>query len=150
MSREGFFRLLAVLASVSMLVVPAAHAQGQSQTLLTRHVRDAVAQPRGTIRWAGCPRLRACGFDVVLVLRSHRARTRIASFNISTIPPTPQYRQFGHPAKEFTERFGPRQEDYDVVLRFAAANSLTVVVGRAMPWTCRSRGPWPPSKRPFM
>jgi subtilase family serine protease len=40
-------------------------------------------------------------------------------------PNSPSYHQFLS-VEEFTERFGPSQEDYDAVIRFAQANGLTV------------------------
>jgi len=43
-------------------------------------------------------------------------------------PYSPSYRQFVTPA-EFTQRFGPTQQDYDAVIAFAKSNGLTVVGG---------------------
>lgn len=40
-------------------------------------------------------------------------------------PSRPSYRHFLK-VEEFTARFGPTQEDYDAVIRFAEANGLTV------------------------
>ena len=40
-------------------------------------------------------------------------------------PQSPFYHKFLS-VKEFTDRFGPSQEDYDAVIRFAEANGLTV------------------------
>ena len=41
---------------------------------------------------------------------------------------SPAYRHF-LTVEQFTETFGPSQEDYDAVIRFAKANSFTVVGG---------------------
>ncbi len=35
---------------------------------------------------------------------------------------------------QFTERFGPSQEDFDAVLEFAKANGLTVTGGSRIRW----------------
>ena len=43
-------------------------------------------------------------------------------------PSSPFYRHF-LTVQEFTERFGPSQEDYDAVIHFAKANGFTVVGG---------------------
>jgi kumamolisin len=43
-------------------------------------------------------------------------------------PSSPFYRQF-LTVQQFTETFGPSQEDYDAVIRFAKANGFTVVAG---------------------
>src|ERR1035441_9959584 len=43
-------------------------------------------------------------------------------------PSRPNYRHFVTPA-EFTERFGPTQEDYETVVRFATSSGLKVVGG---------------------
>jgi kumamolisin len=41
-------------------------------------------------------------------------------------PSSPSYRQF-LTVEEFTEKFGPSQQDYDAVVAFAEAHGLTVV-----------------------
>ncbi len=43
-------------------------------------------------------------------------------------PSSPSYRHF-LTVQEFTARFGPSQEDYDAVIRFAKTNGFTVVGG---------------------
>ena len=43
-------------------------------------------------------------------------------------PSSPSYRHF-LTVEQFTERFGPSQEDYDAVVDFAKANGFTVVGG---------------------
>ena len=92
---------------------------------MTRHVRDAVANCRAQ-SMGRLPASQSLRLDVVLALRNEPALDSFLQYLYD--PSNSQYRQFVT-VKEFTERFGPRQEDYDAVLRFAAANSLTVVGG---------------------
>jgi subtilase family serine protease len=110
---------IAVLSSLCMLVVSAAHAQ----TLLTRHVRQVVvngeAQPVGRLPETQSMRL-------VLVL-PHRNQAELANFLKEVYDPhSASYRKF-LTVEEFTARFGPSQEDYDAVIRFAEANGFKVV-----------------------
>jgi subtilase family serine protease len=111
--------VLAAMVSVLSLV-----SQAQS-TLLTRHVRDAVAN--GEAKPVGrLPASQTMRFDVVLALRH---QPELANFIDQLYDPTSSsYRQFVT-VKQFTERFGPSQEDYDAVIAFAKANGLTVVRG---------------------
>jgi len=99
--------------------------QAQPQLLMTRHVREAVVN--GQAQWIGrLPASQTVRFDVVLALR-HEAE--LDNFLEELYDATsPNYRQFVT-VKEFTERFGPSQEDYDALIRFAAANGLKVVAG---------------------
>ena len=115
--------LLAVLASVCTLGVPAA--QAQPQTLLTRHVRDAVRT--GEAQSAGrLPETQTMLFDIVLGLRH---QPELENFMQELYDPSsPSYRRFLTP-DEFTARFGPSQEDYDAVIRFAAASGFEVING---------------------
>jgi len=99
--------------------------QAQPQPLMTRHVRDAVTSGRAQLR-GRLPATQNLHIDVVLALRHE---PELDNFLEELNDPTsPQYRQFVT-VKEFTERFGPSQEDYDELLGFAAANDLKVVGG---------------------
>ena len=63
---------------------------------------------------------------LVLVL-PHRNQTELDNFLKELYDPySASYRNF-LTVEEFTARFGPSQEDYDSVIRFAKANGLTVV-----------------------
>ena len=99
--------------------------QAQPQPLMTRHVRDAVIS--GQAQLIGrLPASQTLRFDVVLALRHE---PELDNFLEELYDPTsPNYRQFVT-VKEFTERFGPSQEDYDGLVRFAAAHGLKVVGG---------------------
>jgi subtilase family serine protease len=107
-------------AAVLFLTIP-----GYSQSVLTRHVREAVSN--GRAQAAGrLPANQTLRFDVVLALR-HQAE--LENFLQAVYDPSSSsYRHFVT-VEEFTERFGPSQEDYDAVLRFAQANGFRVVGG---------------------
>ena len=97
----------------------------QPQSLLTRHVREVVlngeAQSVGRL-----PAAQSMQIDVVLPLRDQAG---LESFFRDLYDPlNPSYRQY-LTVQEFTDMFGPRQEDYDAVVRFAKANGFTVVGG---------------------
>jgi subtilase family serine protease len=65
-------------------------------------------------------------FDIVLALRH---QPELLDFLADIYDPSsPNYRRYVTP-EQFTERFGPSQEDFDAVLQFANANGLTVTGG---------------------
>ena len=88
-------------------------------------MRDAVTnrQAQSTGRLPASQSLR---FDVVLALR-HAPELDNFIQEVND-PSSASYRHFVTP-EEFTERFGPSQEDYDAVIRFAQANGFVVVGG---------------------
>jgi subtilase family serine protease len=117
--RIGLFLLtIAVLISIAAM-------NSQAQSVLTRHVREVIrtgeAKPIGQL-----PSDRIMKLDVVLTLRDQAG---LDSFLKELYDPaSPSYRHF-LTVPEFTERFGPTQEDYDAVVRFARANGFAVVGG---------------------
>jgi len=109
----------------AILVVVAIVPQAQAQSFMTRHVREAVTS--GQAQAAGrLPATQTIRFDVVLPLRHQGNLDNFlkAVYN----PSSPAYRHFLTP-QEFTAKFGPSQEDYDAVLRFAEASGFKVVGG---------------------
>jgi kumamolisin len=113
-----FLLAIPVLMSV---VASTSHAQ----SLLTRHVREVTrtgeAQSLGHL-----PSQQIMTLDVVLPLRNQAG---LDSFLKELYDPSSaSYRHFLTVA-EFTTRFGPTQEDYDAVVRFAKANGFEVVGG---------------------
>ncbi len=114
-----------LLAAAAMVPGVSVVSQAQPQQLMTRHTREAVvngqAQSLGRL-----PASQTMRLTVVLALRH---APELDSFLDQIYDPSsPSYRQFVT-VKEFTERFGPSQEDYDAVIRFAGANGLKVVGG---------------------
>jgi subtilase family serine protease len=111
--------LLALLAVVNTLC------QAESQILLTRHVRDVVLN--GEAKLVGrLPANQTMHFDIVLALR-HQPELENFLQEIYD-PSSSSYRHYVTPS-EFTERFGPSQEDYDAVIAFAKTSGFTVVGG---------------------
>jgi len=111
--------------------------QAQSLPPVTRHVRDAVAsgqaKPIGQL-----PPNQMMTLDVVLQLSD---RPGLQSFLKEIYnPASPSYRNF-LTVPEFTARFGPTQEDYDAVVRFAQANGFTVVGGTRDGMDVQIKGP---------
>jgi subtilase family serine protease len=118
--RKSSLPLLILVALVSV-----ASFASQPQSLLTRHVREAVvygeAQSVGRL-----PATQTMRFDIVLALRH---QPELDNFLQELYDPSSSsYRHFLTP-QEFTARFGPSQEEYDAVLRLAAASGFKVLGG---------------------
>ena len=116
--RAGF--LLAAIALLSIVTVDC-----RAQYVSTHQVRDAVrsyqAAPVGRL-----PENKLLQLDIVLALRDPAG---LKSFLEELYDPNSGiYHEFLTP-KEFTQRFGPSQADYNAVVRFAKDNGLTVVGG---------------------
>ena len=116
--RAGF--LLAAITLLSIVTVDC-----RAQYVSTHQVRDAVrsyqAAPVGRL-----PENKVLQLDIVLALRDPAG---LKSFLEELYDPNSGiYHEFLTP-KEFTQRFGPSQADYDAVVRFAKENGLTVVGG---------------------
>src|ERR1022692_1891591 len=121
--------LLTIAAAVLFLMLasstPVAFAQAQPQSLLTRHVRDVTLN--GQAPSVGrLPATQSMRIDIVLPVRDQAG---LDSFLQELYDPSsPSYRHF-LTVEQFTQRFGPSQEDYDAVIRFAKANGFTVAGG---------------------
>ena len=120
MIRRFGVSLLPILALVSVVSIVC---QAQSRPPLTRHVREVVvngqALPVGSI-----PATQSMRLVLVLPLRNQSELDSLLKDLYD--PSIPSYRQF-LTVEEFTERFGPSQQDYDAVISFAEAHGLTVV-----------------------
>jgi kumamolisin len=126
--------LFAIAAIVSALSVAA---QAQSQSLLTRHVREETAN--GQAPSVGrLPATQIMQLDLVLPLRDQAGLD--AFLKEVYDPASPSYRHF-LTVPEFTERFGPSQESYEAVIRFAKANGFTVVGGSRDGMDVQIKGP---------
>jgi len=114
--------LLTVVAIVSAVDVVC---QAQSQTLLTRHVREVTLNGQAPLV-GQLPATQSMNFDIVLALRH---QPELENFLQELYDPSSSsYRHFVT-VPEFTARFGPSQEDYDAVIRFAKANGFAVQGG---------------------
>ena len=100
-------------------------AQAQALPLLTRHVRDVVANGQAPLV-GQLPATQMLHFDIVLPLRD---RDGLQAF-IKDVndPASSSYHQFLTP-QEFTSRFGPSQEDWETLVAFAKASGFEVING---------------------
>ncbi len=117
---RGFWMALGAVALLCVVEAPA-----QAQSAMTRHVRQAVI--RGDAKVVSLlPANQALRLDLVLPLRNPDGLDQFLQGLYD--PTSPSYRHFLSVA-EFTAQFGPSQEDYEAVIRYAAANGLQVVGG---------------------
>jgi len=117
------FPALRILLVSALISGAAVVSQAQQQPLLTRHVRQEILNGQAPLvgRMPANQSMR-----LVLVL-PHRNEAELTAFLKDLYDPSsPSYRKF-LTVEEFTERFGPSQEDYDAVTRFVEASGLTVV-----------------------
>jgi kumamolisin len=133
MRRIGF----CLLAASAILAAGTPVALSQAQSVITRHVREAVLNGKAPV--AGrLPGDRILQLDIVLPLRDQAGLERFLADVYN--PNSGIYRHFLTPA-EFTARFGPTQNHYDAVIRFAQSNGLTVVGGTRDGMEVQVRGP---------
>src|SRR5271154_166921 len=117
--------LYAMWCSAILLFAAGGQTAQAQQHLLTHHMRAATrtgeAKPIGQL-----PPDQILSLDIVLKLRDQAG---LDSFLKELYDPaSPSYRHF-LTVPEFTERFGPTQQDYDAVIRFARSYGLEVVGG---------------------
>src|ERR1700683_3597386 len=120
------FRFISPTITV-LAIVFLAHtlAQAEPLPLLTRHVRDVVANGQAPLV-GQLPATQTLRFDIVLPLRD---RAGLQTFVQEVNDPTsPSYHQFLTP-QEVTARFGPSQEDWDALVAFAKASGFQIVSG---------------------
>jgi subtilase family serine protease len=112
--------MLAVVAVLSLATV-----LSQAETVVTHHVRQAVSS--GQAHLIGrMPQSQTMQLDLVLNLSDPQG---LKSF-LSDVydPSSPNFHHFLTVA-EFTQRFGPTQQDYDAVVQYVKDNGLEVVGG---------------------
>jgi subtilase family serine protease len=123
--RTPLISRLAALVCAAAFMLIAIPGQAQPQSLLTRHVREEVAN--GQAQLVGqLPATQTLRFDVVLPLRD---RAGLENFLQEVQSPTsPSYHKFLTP-QEFTARFGPTQENWDALVAFAKASGFQIISG---------------------
>jgi subtilase family serine protease len=138
--RLGIYALLC--AAVLLFVV---EGQTHAQSLMTRHVREANLN--GQAQYVGrLPETQSMRIDIVLPLRN---QADLDSFLQALYDPSsPSYRHF-LTVQEFTAKFGPTQEDYDAVIRYAKTNGLSVVGGSRDGMDVQAEGPVGSIERAF-
>jgi len=132
MNRKLCVSVLGIAAFLSTAL-----AVGSAQTLMTRHVREAAIT--GKVTTLGrLPAGQIMQLDVVLPLRD-RAGLHAFLAEVSN-PDSFYFRHFLTPS-EFTEKFGPTQQDYDKVVSFLQKHGLTVVGGSRDGMEVQVKGP---------
>ena len=113
---------VAVGACLSVFTLFAIHAQAEESQVLRGHIPPAVAtlhlQPLS--RLAASQNLRLA---ISLPLRNQAALSNLLEQLYD--PASPNFHQYLTP-EQFTEQFGPTEQDYQAVIAFAQANGLTV------------------------
>ena len=132
----------ALATNDSIAATPAGKFQRQDRannqhSLLTRHLRSAVdvseAQAVGRLSADQIMTL-----DIVLPLRDPDGLQRFLAAAYD--PTSPGYQQFLS-VSEFTEQFGPTQQDYDAVVQFAQQHGFTVYGGSRDGMEVQVKGP---------
>jgi len=116
------FTFLLLTAALILSVVGVSQAQ---QPLLTRHTRQAVTYGQAATL-GRMPATQTMQFDIVLALRHAPELENLLQELYD--PTSPNYRKFVT-VKEFTDRFGPSQEDYDGLIAWAKASGFHVLHG---------------------
>jgi kumamolisin len=111
--------LLTIVAFASIVSI----CQAQSLPLSTRHVREATLNGQAP-SLGHLPATQSLRLVLVLPLRNQPALDDLLQRLYD--PSNSSYHEF-LTVEEFTSRFGPTQEDYDSVVRFANDNGLKVV-----------------------
>jgi kumamolisin len=115
-------RELSVAFSTAVLLAFFVPVPARGQGTLTRHMREVVSS--GQARYLGrLPSTLPLRLNIALPLRNEAELDELLQQLYD--PHSPSFHQFLS-VEEFTERFGPTQEEYDAVIRFAQANGLTV------------------------
>ena len=112
-----------LLTMVALVSVVSIVCLAQPQSLLTHHVREATLN--GQAQYVGpLPATQSMRLVLVLPIRNQAGLDNFLKEVYD--PSSASYRQF-LTVEEFTARFGPSQEDYDEVIRFAETHGFTVV-----------------------
>ncbi len=121
-ARRGSFLAAGLRVAVGLVLVPWLATPGQAapRQALPGHVPAAAARLAPLERLAGTNRLRLA---IGLPVRDPAGMTNLLRQLYD--PASPRYRQYLTPA-QFTERFGPTEQDYQAVTAFARTNGFTV------------------------
>jgi len=112
-----------LLASVALILSASMVCQAQPQTLLTRHVLNVTLN--GEASSVGrLPANQSMRIDIVLPVRDGLDSFLRELYN----PSSPSYRNF-LTVEQFTRKFGPSQQQWDDLVRFATANGFAVTGG---------------------
>ncbi len=120
MRAKALGRAFSVLCSVALISGIETQAHGQST--LTRHVRQQITGGQAPFL-SRLPATQFLRLNIALPLRNEPELQQLLKDLYD--PQSPFFHQFLS-VQDFTERFGPSQEDYAEVIRFARRNGLTV------------------------
>jgi subtilase family serine protease len=130
---RGTGRFSLVLTTLLLALSIAGYAQG----LLTRHTREVAVN--GQAQSVGrLPASKTMQLDLVLPLRDQAG---LDAFLAEVYDPASSSYHHFLTVQEFTARFGPTQEDYDAVVRFAKTNGFEVVGGSRDGMEVQIKGP---------
>ncbi len=112
-----------LLTMVAIVLAVSIVGLAQPQSLLTHHVREATLN--GQAQYVGpLPATQSMRLVVALPIRNQAGLDNFLKEVYDSS--SGSYRQF-LTVEEFTARFGPSQQDYDEVIRFAKTHGFTVV-----------------------
>lgn len=111
-----------VLVAVQLICAGASYAQGNATELPTKHVPIAVLNEKAHMVGNVDPQQR---MHVTLMLPLRNQADLDALLTRLYNPSSPDYHNFLS-VSEFTDRFGPSQDDYQTALNFAKQNGFTV------------------------
>lgn len=119
MIRRTSTMLLTILALLCMSIASLA----QSQTLLTRHVREVTRNGQARLLKT-LPANQSMRLVLALPIRDQAG---LDNFLRDLNDPTSETYHHYLTVEQFTQKFGPTQSDYDAVISFAKANGFEVV-----------------------
>ncbi len=133
--QSGIRKSIPVFAAIALVAMVSTDAQAQYTS--THHVREVVGSGR-TQAVGQLPKSQMMTLDIVLQLRDEAG---LKSFLEELYDPNSGiYHQFLTPA-QFTERFGPSEQEYAAVVAFAKANGLAVIGGSRDGMEVQVKGP---------
>ena len=112
-----------LLPTIVLILAAAAAAFGQTQNLLTRHVRQVTEN--GQAKALGeLPASQTLRIVITLPLRNQQQLDNLLADLYN--PASPSYHHF-LTVEQFTAEFGPTEEDYNTAIAFAQEHGMTVV-----------------------
>jgi subtilase family serine protease len=131
-NRKIFVLLFSIAALVAVCAMPS-----HAQTLMTRHMQKVTLNGQA-IPLGRLPANQVLQLDVVLPVRDQAGLDAFVAelYNRDS----GNYQRYLTPA-EFTERFGPTQEDYDAVIKYVQGYGLSVVGGSRDGMEVQVKGP---------
>lgn len=122
LDRSPHRSLAGACASLLVLTLVSAPSVAQQHSFLTHHLRDVVAKGQAP-RVGLLPPDQHLQIAIALPLRNQATLETLLK-NLYD-PQNPSYRKY-LTVQEFTEQFGPTQDDYAAAVQFAKANDMTV------------------------